>query len=154
MANIYLVFGDKIKPELCFSSIFDKYQSWKLNSIQDIKEIMDTISIVILAVIGWIFGAGMLYNKIKNVEEATKDLIDASLETRIENIEKNSKEHQAVDLKEHMQLRNDVAICDQDIKHIMSNYVQKTDFEKRFDKLEEKIDANFHSMMNMLNNNK
>ena len=115
---------------------------------------MDPTTAVILTIVGWIFGAGMLYNKIKNVEEATKTLIDASLDTRIEHIEKNSKEHQAVDMKEHAELRNDIDVCEDDIKHIMSNYVQKSDFEKRFDKLEEKIDANFHSMMNMLNNNK
>ena len=112
---------------------------------------MDPTSAIVVTIVGWVFGAGMLYNKIRNVEQATKDLIDASLETRIENIEKNTKEYRESEAKEYAQLRTDIAICDRDIKHIMTNYVQKTDFEKRFDKLEEKMDANFRSMMNMLN---
>lgn len=112
---------------------------------------MDPISVVAITIIGWIFGAGMLYNKIRNVEQSTKDLLDASLEARIDNIEKNAINHQSINTKEHTQLRSDVAVNENDIKHIMSSYVQKADFEKRFDKLEEKIDANFHSMMNMLN---
>ena len=104
---------------------------------------MEITTLLIITVIGWIFGAGMLFNKIKNVENKVLVLDAAALDSRIQALERYSRDSSYQQQKQYAQI-------DHDIKDIISNYVKRDDIESRFDKLEAKIDSNYNTMVALL----